>query len=348
MAFLAFFSCVWVQAHDFTVTQNGQRLCFNFKSKKDRTIEVTYFGSIAESNVPKLAGTIEIPGKVKHNNEVYTVVCIGEKAFSGAVNLEGVIIPASVKTIENFAFEDCRNLSTVVFPGENIKWGQGVFFKCKSIKNVSFGSDWTSVDFAMFRWSDSLRTISIPAKVKQIKNLKMLKALQSIVVDAGNTHFKSVGGVLYNKDATVLYGCPRAYSGNLKVCEGTKVIEKGAFADCIGITLIDFPETLQSLSFRETRRLKHLQTVLFRGKTPLCTAYKKMEGRLVLQTPQPELQIVVPSASKNAYKSMLIEEAAEFTEEMKENSTPYVVSEDELPKVKNVVGTKDFSKYLEK
>ena len=286
-AFLAFVSCGIAEAHDFTVTQKGQKLYFNIKSNATKTIEVTYNGSIADKRKLQISGTVEIPSKVKHNNIIYTVVGIGDKAFSGA-EIDGIVIPATVKYIGDFAFEDCKSLATIVFPGGNINCGQGIFFKCTSIKSVTLGSDWTSVDLTMFRWSDSLQTISIPAKIKQIKNLKMLRNLQEISVDANNQNFKSVNGMLYNKNLTTLYGCPRAYKGMLAANEGTSVIAKGALTDCIGITIIDFPSTLQYVSFRETSRMVNLNTVIFRGKTPVFTAYKAGEGKFVVQTANPE------------------------------------------------------------
>lgn len=341
-ALLLIAGCGAATAHDFTATLNGQKIYFNIKSKKGRTAEVTYSGSIADKRTLETEGTVEIPARVKHNNVVYTVTGIGAKAFSGAEKLTGIILPVTVTRIGDFAFEGCTSLSKIVFPGGNMAFGEGVFFKCTSIKNVTFGSDWKQVDLKRFRWSDSLAAVSIPAKVEKISGLKSLKGLRDITVDANNSKFSSHGGALYNKVGNVLYGCPRAYKGRLEIKEGTETVTNGALIDCTGITEIDFPASIAQLSFRETSRMKELEQITFRGNAPVNTAYKGTEGKFVIQTANADVKIMVPNGSKKEFKSLLVQEAGEYSETSDSNGTCYAVRTDELPKAKNIVGVKSF------
>ena len=344
-AFLLLAGCSMVSAHDFTATVDGQKLFFNIKSKTNKTVEVTYNGSISDKKVSEAKGNIEIPAKVKHNNVVYSVVSIGAKSFSGATKLEGVTIPSTVKSIGGFAFEGCTSLSKIIFPGSEVTFGEGVFFKCTSIKDITFGSDWKNADLTRFRWSDSLATIIIPAKIEKIQGLKSLKNLKSVSVDVNNARFSSYNGVLYNKDGKILYGCPRSFNGSLKIEDGTEVISKGAFIDCPNVTLIDFPSTIKSFSFRETSRLAQLETIIFRGNTPVSTAYNGNEGKFVLQVSNNAVKIIVPNNSKKDYKSAIVTEAGEYAESTDVNSTPFVVKADQMPKESNIIGVKNFSKY---
>ena len=82
-AFLLLAGCSLVNAHDFSATVDGQKLFFNIKSKTNKTVEVTYNGSISDKKNSEVKGVVEIPAKVKHNNVVYSVVSIGAKSFSG-------------------------------------------------------------------------------------------------------------------------------------------------------------------------------------------------------------------------------------------------------------------------
>ena len=66
-AFLLFAGCSLGKAHDFTATVGGQKLFFNIKSKTNKTVEVTYSGSISDKNISEVTGIIDIPAKVKHN-----------------------------------------------------------------------------------------------------------------------------------------------------------------------------------------------------------------------------------------------------------------------------------------
>ena len=344
-AFLLIAGCSLANAHDLSATIGGQKIFFNIVNETEKTIEVTYNGSISDKKLSEVQGNLEIPARVKHNNAIYTVVSIGAKSFSGASKLEGVTIPVTVKSIGGFAFEGCTSLSKIIFPGNEITFGEGVFFKCTSIKDITFGSDWKSVDLSRFRWSDSLTTIAIPAKIEKIQGLKRLKSLKEISVDVNNAKFSSYNGVLYNKDGKTLYGCPRSYSGVLKIKEGTEVVTTNALLDCPNITLVDFPTTIKSFSFRETSRMKELETIVFRGNVPATTAYIGNEGKFVLQVVRTDVKVVVPIDARNEYKSALVKAGGEFAESKEANSTPYLVKTDQMPKESNIIGVKNFSKY---
>ena len=335
--------CCLTQAHDFVVSLNGQNVNFSIKSKKDKTVVVTYRGSIAALTPTDYQGELIVPAKVRHDSIVYSVVGISAKAFSGAEKLTGIVLPMGMISIGDFAFEGCTSLSKIVFPGNEVKFGQGVFFRCDKIQHVSLGSDWKSIDLQMFRWSDSLNTLTIPAKMEKIRNMKSLKSLENITVDANNERFASVDGVLYNKNKEVLYGCPRAYTGTLRVPEGTKKITSGALVDCIGISRVDLPESLENISFREFSRMKSLQEIIFRRETPISTAMNKGVEVFLLQVANPEVQIIVPKKSQKFYQNALIKQEGEYTEV--DGKIPFMIEADELPDVANVKGVKNFNKY---
>lgn len=332
-------------AHDFSATVGNQRLFFNITDTVSPSAMVTYKGSIAEGSVPEVSGEIDIPSKVKNGNVVYTVTAIGSKAFSGAVDLTGVIIPSTINHIGDFAFEGCSSLEKVVFPGTQLKMGQGVFFKCTSIKDISFGSDWSIVDLTPYRWSDSLRSVSIPAKVAKIQNMKSVHSLQSIIVDSNNSRFSSYDGVLYNKEGTTLYGVPRAYEGKLTIKEGTTTITNGALIDCPLITCIDVPSSVTTLSFRETSRMYNLSEIIFRAEKPIATAYLDGDGIFLLQVANPNVKITVGKESKKTYVAELTITPGEFCESDEEGQVPYVVAEGQLPSIKNINGVKDIENY---
>lgn len=340
---IAFLPCALAASvHDFTVTMNGQRLFFNITSKANKTAEVTYNGSIADKHECDISGDVEIPSRVKHDNVIYTVTGIEAKTFANATKLKGITLPSDLTTIGDFAFEGCSSLEKIVFGSKSLKLGQGVFFKCAAIKNVSLGSDWKSVNLGIFRWSDSLTVISIPAKVEKVQNMKSLKHLQSIIVDANNSHFSSFDGVLYSKDGTTLYGCPRGYKNKLKIHEGTTSVSQGAFIDCPNITEVELPASLKTFSFREFSRMKDLKSVVFHSETPLTTAYQNGKGVFLLQIANTSVKLYVPNASKKTYKSDLVIKPGEYKETNEVNSIAFQVTDNELPQVKNIIGVKDF------
>lgn len=330
-------------AHDFSTTIQGQRIYFEITNQNKKTVAVTYNGSIKDKKAPELKGVIEIPTKIKHNNNVYEVTAIGPKAFAGAKRLKGVVISSGIVSIGDFAFENCDSLESVVFPGKIESLGQGIFFNCHSISEVVIGSDWKTIDFAMFRWSNALREITIPAKVEKIQGIKKLKCLERINVEAANQKFSSIDGMLYNKNATIFYACPRNYEGSVKIKEGTTQVLGGALIDCTKITMLDFPKTLKSISFRETSRMKSLESIVMRAEIPIVTAYINGEGKFLFQLANPKTQIVVLTTAKKAYEQALPTEAGEYRE--KKDGVPYFVAASELPTKKNLKGVKNFNNY---
>ena len=330
-------------AYDFSLTTDGQTLYFKIISEKNQTAEVTYKGGINDHNQAVYTGDIVIHAKVRHDGVVYNIVGISDKAFSGAAALEGITLPLGMKYVGDFAFEDCTSLSKVVFPGNAIKFGQGTFFRCTSLRDISLGSDWKEVNLSMFRWSEDLVSITIPAKVEKIQNMKSLKHLEQILVDVNNTRFTSIGGLLYNKDATVLYGCPRAYCGEVKVANETEVITPGAFIDCPGITKVDLPAGLVSMSFNEFSRMPALETIIFRSEIPVLTAETAQGRCMLLQVASPDVKIIVPKSALKVYKQNLEWAEGEYKEIGKD--VPYTLRGEELVCEKQLKGVKKFNKY---
>ncbi len=340
---LAIICSLGLYAYDFSVTLDGQKLYFDITNKSKRTACVTYNASTGSAQNRDLKGTVEIPPKVRYNNVVYNITAIGQKAFANAKNLEGIIIPSGIETIGDFAFEDCSSLKRIVFPGNVVKLGQGIFFKCTSISSVSIGSDWESIDFTMFRWSNHLKEISIPAKVEKIQGLKKLKSLERISVDSNNNKFSSYEGILYSKDGKVMYACPRHYDSDVIIKDGTETILPGALIDCVATRKLVFPASLKAVSFRETSRMKSLGTVITKPVKPVVTAYKGKDGFFLFQLCNPKTEIIVENQSKPKYIKMLPKEAGQYSDKI--GGVPFEIRDKEIPTKKNIKGVKNFDKY---
>lgn len=349
-------STTLLYAHDFTATgKNGEKFFFNIVDAKKQYVEVTYQGSISSSQPSLYTGEITVPAKVKHNNTIYRVAGIGKKAFSNATSLKGIVLPAGLSFIGDFAFEGCSELEKIVFPGNSVRFGEGVFFRCTAIGQVTLGSDWTQVNFKMFRWSNHLTSIAIPAKLTSLQNLKSLKQLQSIEVDANNPNFTSIDGILYNKNKTILLGCPRGRAGKIRIPEGTTAIRWKALVDCPNITQVDLPASLQILSYREFSQMEHLEQIIMRRTEPIFTAEQNGQKVFLIKIADKlRIKLLVPKTALNSYKEAICStegEYAEISANTPEGFSPEYALIPSIVKSTNILGksmlsgVKDFSKY---
>ncbi len=121
----------------------------------------------------------------------YTVTGIGSKCFEKQ-SLKGVVIPETVTSIGNNAFQGCSNLTTVTFKGapSTITVGNNAFQNCTKLKsinlpaaktignlafdsctsleklNLEFGTE--SIGEYCFRGCTNLKTLEIPESVTYI------------------------------------------------------------------------------------------------------------------------------------------------------------------------------------
>lgn len=71
---------------------------------------------------PKFITQADIPQTVTYNGEQYAVTVIGNSAFYGCADLESVTLPSGIIRIEELAFGDCTNLTTVNYGDTTAAW----------------------------------------------------------------------------------------------------------------------------------------------------------------------------------------------------------------------------------
>lgn len=105
-------------------------------------------------------------GVIKFNGNVTK---IGEKAFSGCLNLRSIIIPNSVTTIGEGAFEDSSNLTSITIPDGVTKIGDFAFKGCCSLTRITIPMNVTKIGRDGFSGCSSLTSVNIPNSVTQIE-----------------------------------------------------------------------------------------------------------------------------------------------------------------------------------
>lgn len=81
-------------------------------------------------------GDIEIPHKIKLDENVYSVTEIGEFAFDGCEELLNVKIPNSITYIGEEAFETCTGLIEIIIPNSVTYIGEEAFAGCSYLNRI--------------------------------------------------------------------------------------------------------------------------------------------------------------------------------------------------------------------
>ena len=191
-------------------------------------------------------------------------------------------VPKSIKSVTDYAFDDCNSLESIVLPesmpefsyslydleccpslksikvtGNNAYYSaeDGVLFNKDKTKiyvfprskegNYTIPNSVTEISSNQFSQCTGLTGITIPNSVTQIVDNPFNGNLKSIKVSEGNKYFCSYDGVLFNKDKTEILFCV----GNKKefvIPNGVKSIS-GAFSDCSNLTSVTIPNSVTSI-----------------------------------------------------------------------------------------------------
>ncbi|MEI6577835.1 MAG: leucine-rich repeat domain-containing protein [Eubacteriales bacterium] len=109
----------------------------------------------------KTGSSYKIPNSVKR---------IGDKAFDECKDLKSIIIPNSVKSIGDKAFSLCSGLTSVILPNSVKSIGKEAFEYCSALKNVTIPNSMTSIGDSAFYSCTKLTSIIVPDSVKSIGN----------------------------------------------------------------------------------------------------------------------------------------------------------------------------------
>lgn len=159
--------------------------------------------------------TIEVPSEING----LPVTCIYGGAFfqSGA---RSIILPDTLKSIEQIAFYMCSELTSITIPDGVTAISNNAFDSCISLETVTIPGTCETIGDEIFYGCSSLKEISVSG------------------AEGGN--YLSENGILYNKDKTILVAYPAAKEGkSFKVPSGVKEIAVSAFCDCTALEKVD-------------------------------------------------------------------------------------------------------------
>ena len=213
---------------------------------------------------------------------------IGENAFAQCTKLTSVAIPAGLKTIGAGAFAGCSNVSAITVEAKNADYVvmDGVLFNKEKTALVQYPAgrvatsyvipkEVTSLGGSAFNGAKNLTAVTIPAGVTEIGNeafvncvkltsitipatVKTIGAnvfgycqeLAEIKVEAANTAYTSVDGVLFDKAKKTLIKYPEGRNATVYAIPAEVTnIESYAFEYTQNLTSITIPTSVKKIGF---------------------------------------------------------------------------------------------------
>ncbi|MFI3239719.1 MAG: leucine-rich repeat domain-containing protein [Bacteroidales bacterium] len=215
--------------------------------------------SIIESSI---SGDIIIPATITVNNESYTVISIDEDAFINCTNLTSVSIPETVTYIGGFAFYGCTNLTSISIPKSVSSIENYAFNRCTSLINVYV--EWESpIDLDSYSFENNGKTIKVLIVPEGAADtykenekwsnyfLYVVSSLDDIIettIDDITYRIMDNNAIVYKYNNSDKNSCdiPSSISYNESSYPVTTIGE-GAFYGFTNLTSISIPESVSSI-----------------------------------------------------------------------------------------------------
>ncbi|MBO6216797.1 MAG: leucine-rich repeat domain-containing protein [Prevotella sp.] len=170
---------------------------------------------------------IELPSTVEWKGQTWKISVIGPQAFQS------------------------KTINSIDFPRTVYRIGYNAFLGAKLPKEFRIPSSIKKIDAHAFAECKNLTTVYIPASVMDIGYAPFYNCydLEKIVVDENNPYYKSVDGILYNKEMTEIIQFPCAKQMVKYTAPKTLVsVNREAFSNTLNLFTVVLPEGVQYLS----------------------------------------------------------------------------------------------------
>ena len=189
----------------------------------------------------KKAETYIVPNAIK---------VIGANAFFDCENITNITLPGSIENIGTGAFCGCKNILTIELPNSIVNIGSSAFCRCTSLKTITIPKLVTNILEATFSDCINLFSVIIPYSVTDIKKgvFFSCKNLTNISIDENNQNYKSIDGVLFDKNIHTLIFYPQNKNDKKYIVPNSVTdIEGCAFLDCKNLTDILLPNSVKNI-----------------------------------------------------------------------------------------------------
>lgn len=210
-------------------------------------------------------GDIVIPYYIEYNGMKCRVEGVDDNAFMNCIELTSVVLPDGIKKIGEKAFYHCSQLVSVNMPRSLKDLGIEAFSGCYNLKSITFPSGLKLIETMAFSDCAALKSVVIPKTLTRVgKNaFRDCFGLEEVIVEEGVEDL-----------------CDYAFAGchqlrTVSLPEGLQLIGNGIFMGCSNLSTVSIPDKslLITTAFDGCSNIKNVKVVK-RNNSALKKGYK--------------------------------------------------------------------------
>lgn len=162
-----------------------------------------------------------------------TIKSIGNYAFNGCVSLEEVNLPAGMTTIGTGVFQGCTGLTKITLPTGLLAIGNDAF-SGSGITEIQFPGSLQMIGNSAFWGCDSLTEVVLPNSLVSLGGYAFSNCALLASV--------SIPGSIKTISDFAFHGCEKLM--RVSIANGVEVIGEEAFGECLMLTTVTLPDSL--------------------------------------------------------------------------------------------------------
>ena len=201
----------------------------------------------------KYSGDVEIPKTVMYRDKVFKVTQIGYYAFQNCKDLTSVIIPQTITSLPSSAFLNCSSLTTITMPSTVTTIGNNAFEGCKALSSIVIPEGVTAISNYLFNGCEKLASVTFPQGITTIG--------EGAFVDCKSLTTLSLPNQITSIEKTAFKNCTGLTS--IVLPEELTTIKESSFEGCSGLVAIVLPDTVTGIGTSAFNNCTSLSSIVF-------------------------------------------------------------------------------------